>query len=227
MLKNLHLPSPKQLYALDRPREKLLNLGVESLDDIELLSTIIGSGSKQRNVSEIALDVREILQKSPNNLRLDKLKIIKGLSIAKASQLIAGFELARRHTAKLQQQIKVAEDLWPWVSDIAGADQEHLVCLTLNGAGQIIQKRIVTVGTLDSTLIHPREVFANAITDRAASVILVHNHPSADVNPSEEDHRATKILREAGYILGIPILDHVIVNRHGQMHSLVNIDERA
>src|SRR5690606_38782616 len=119
-------------------------------------------------------------------------------------------------------QIRLPQDVWPYVSDIAQAKQEHLVCLSLNGAGELIRKHQITVGTLDSTLVHPREVFAPALTDRAASIILVHNHPSGDVTPSEHDLKATKILQDAGYLLGIPLLDHLIISSTGKMFSIVN-----
>jgi DNA repair protein RadC len=112
-------------------------------------------------------------------------------------------------------KITVAEDVLPLVADIAGRQQEHFVCISLNGANEVIEKRTVTIGLLDQNQIHPREVFAGAIADRAAGVIFVHNHPSGDVQPSEADRRAHERLTEAAKILGIRILDHVIVAKKG------------
>ena len=112
-------------------------------------------------------------------------------------------------------KITCAQDVLPLVSDIAAKQQEHFVCISLNGANEVIEKRIVTIGLLDKSQIHPREVFADVIADRAASVIFVHNHPSGDLNPSEADKRTHEQLTEAGKILGLRILDHIIVTRKG------------
>lgn len=112
-------------------------------------------------------------------------------------------------------KITVAQDVLPLVADIAGKQQEYFVCISLNGANEVIEKRVVTIGLLDKSPVHPREVFADVIADRAASVIFVHNHPSGELNPSEADKRTHEQLTEAGKILGLRILDHIIVTRKG------------
>lgn len=222
MTKDLQLPSPKLLYFQDRPREKLLLKGIQTLDNIELISVILGSGSKGQNVTELSLQIHQQLEANPQLLSIDSLIKIKGLSSAKASRLVASLELSRRVGQKLKQPINNTKDVWPWVQDIATADKEHLVCLSLNGAGELIRKRIISVGTLNATLIHPREVYADVIVDHAASIVLIHNHPSGHVKPSEEDLEVTELISHAGIILGIPLLDHVIVNKFGDMYSIIN-----
>jgi len=134
---------------------------------------------------------------------------------AKACQIVAAFELARRFSQRARPRIREPKDVLPYVQHIADKKQEHFLCLTLNGAGEVIQVRVVTVGLLDSSQVHPREVFADAIADRAAAVILAHNHPSGLLEPTPEDLEVTRQLAEAGRILGIQVLDHVIVSRRG------------
>ncbi|HKV41365.1 MAG TPA: JAB domain-containing protein [Blastocatellia bacterium] len=124
--------------------------------------------------------------------------------------------MARRHLLKGETvKVKNAEDVVPLLSEIADKPQEHFVCITLNGANEIIEKRIVTIGLLDRSLVHPRDVFADVIADRAAAVIFAHNHPSGDVQPSDADLKIQEQLVEAARILGIRVLDHVIVSRKG------------
>jgi DNA repair protein RadC len=137
------------------------------------------------------------------------------MGLAKAAQILSAFELARRHLLKDTVKITVAQDVLPLVADIAGKPQEHFICISLNGASEVIEKRVVTIGLLDQSPIHPREVFADVIADRAAAVIFVHNHPNGDPQPSEADRRAHDRLTEAAKILGLRILDHVIVTKKG------------
>ena len=118
-------------------------------------------------------------------------------------------------------KIRDAQDVWPIVSFLAPRKQEHLVSISLNGAHQVIATRVVSVGTANASLVHPREVFADSITDRATAVILVHNQPSGSVEPSDEDLAVTKRLQEAGKILGIQVLDHLIVAAPDRIRSLV------
>jgi DNA repair protein RadC len=128
---------------------------------------------------------------------------------------VAAFELARRFLQRERPRIRGPEDVLPYIQHIAHKNQEYFLCLTLNGAGEVIRVRVVTVGLLDSSQVHPREVFAEAIADRAAAVILAHNHPSGLLEPTPADLQITRQLAEAGRILGIEVLDHVIVSQHG------------
>jgi DNA repair protein RadC len=137
------------------------------------------------------------------------------VGLAKACQILSAFELARRHLLKDTVKITVAQDVLPLVDDIAGKQQEYFVCISLNGANEVIAKRGVTIGLLDQSPVHPREVFADVITDRAAAVIFVHNHPSGDLQPSQSDRNTHEQLTEAAKILGLRVLDHVIVTKKG------------
>jgi DNA repair protein RadC len=129
--------------------------------------------------------------------------------------VLSAFELARRHLLKETIKITIAQDVLPLVDDIARKQQEYFVCISLNGANEVIEKRVVTIGLLDKSPVHPREVFADVIADRAAAVIFAHNHPSGELQPSEADIRIHNQLTEAGTILGLRVLDHVIVTRKG------------
>ena len=140
---------------------------------------------------------------------------IDGIGETKACQILASFELARRYFGKKDVKITFPSDVLPFVRDISDKRQEHFVCLALNGANEVIGNRVVTVGLLNSNQVHPREVFSDPIVDRAASIILVHNHPSGDTEPRQEDIAITKRLVEAGELLGIKIHDHVIVSKNG------------
>ena len=195
-----------------RPREKLAARGAASLSDYELLMAIIGSGNKQADVTKIARDLQKLLQDKGRELTFDDLLSIGSLGPAKSTQIMAGFELWRRRFESSEQPVidspdKVADQL----SDIRDKKQEYFVCLTLDGANRLISKRIITIGTLTSSLVHPREVFAEAISDRAASIIVAHNHPSGNLQSSEADRQVTERLKEAGVLLGINLVDHIIV----------------
>jgi DNA repair protein RadC len=135
------------------------------------------------------------------------------MGLAKAAQILSAFELARRYLLKETVKIRSAKDILPLVADIVNKQQEYFVCISLNGANEVIEKRIVTIGLVNSSQIHPREVFADVIADRAAAVIFSHNHPSGDPKPSETDIKTHRQLTEAGKILGLRILDHIIVTK--------------
>lgn len=195
-----------------RPREKLQTRGAASLSDYELLMAMIGSGVSGSDVTKIARDVQKLIKEKGSELILDDLLGIKGLGLAKATPIMASYELWRRQFEVSERPIidspeKVVEQL----ADIRDKKQEYFVCLTLDGANRLIAKRIITIGTLTSSLVHPREVFAEAITDRAASIIVAHNHPSGNLEPSEADKQVTGRLLEAGELLGINLLEHLII----------------
>jgi DNA repair protein RadC len=215
----MQLKSPKYIYEKDRPREKLKEKGVGALTDLELLMVLIGSGTKKNNVTRLADQVLTLLSEKRKNISMQDLTDLQGLNIAKASVVLAALELATRKLIPSMACIKRPQDILPLVSKYAGKKQEHLVCFSLNGAGAIIEERVISIGILNSTLIHPREVFADAITDRAASILLVHNHPSNITSPSEEDILLTKKIQEVGEIIGIRLVDHIIVTKSGGYYS--------
>lgn len=199
-----------------RPREKLQARGAAALSDYELLMAMIGSGNAQADVTKIAREVRKILSEKGSDLAYEDLLKIKGLGAAKATQIMAGFELWRRQFEVGERPIiDSAEKAVELLSDIRDKKQEYFVSLTLDGANRLIAKRVISIGTLTASLVHPREVFAEAITDRAASIIVAHNHPSGNLEPSIADKEVTERLRQAGEILGIEVLDHLILGEGG------------
>lgn len=197
-----------------RPREKLAAKGAASLSDYELLMAIIGSGNKQADVTKIARDVRKLIAEKGSELTYEDLLGITSLGPAKATQIMAGFELWRRQFEVPDRPIiDSPEKAVDQLADIRDKKQEYFVCLTLDGANRLIAKRIITIGTLTSSLVHPREVFADAITDRAASIIVAHNHPSGSLNPSTDDLQITHRLTETAGILGVNFVWHIIVTQ--------------
>lgn len=198
------------------PREKLKEKGVEALSDYELLMAIIGSGNAQADVTKIARDTQKLIKSKGSELTYEDLLTIKSLGPAKATQIMAGFELWRRQFEVSERPIidspeKAVEQL----KDIRDKKQEYFVCLTLDGANRLIAKRIITIGTLTASLVHPREVFADAITDRAASIIVAHNHPSGSLSPSTADLDVTNRLKQSAQLLGITFSDHLVITNSG------------
>ena len=205
----------KELPKFGRPREKLREKGAKALSDTELVAILLGSGNRDLDVMTLAAKVAKLISGNKGDITMEMLSSIEGIGLAKASQILAGFELARRYLSTESVKISQPKDVLPMLADIMNKQQEYFVCISLNGANEIIEKRIVTVGLLDKTQVHPREVFADVIGDRAASVIIAHNHPAGELRPSENDLKVHKQLTEAGKILGIKILDHLIVTRKG------------
>lgn len=205
----------KELPEHTRPREKLRERGPAALTDEELVAVILGMGTAGVDVRTMARNVAALLSEHREAITLEELLSVPGIGLAKSGQILSAFELSRRYLLSESTKIQSAEDVLPLLSDIRNKSQEHFVSITLNGANEVIQKRIVTVGLLDRSLVHPRDVFADVITDRAAAVIFAHNHPSGDLQPSDEDMKTQTRLVEAGKLLGIRVLDHVIVSRKG------------
>lgn len=205
----------KELPEHSRPREKLRERGSAALTDEELVAAIIGMGNSRADVRTMSRNVVALIQNHREALTLEQLISVPGMGLAKSGQILSAFELARRYLLSESTKIQCAEDVLPLLSEIRNKPQEHFVSITLNGANEVIQKRVVTVGLLDKSLVHPRDVFADVITDRAAAVIFAHNHPSGDLQPSDEDLKTQTRLVEAATILGIRVLDHLIVGRKG------------
>ena len=196
-----------------RPREKLREKGASALTDKELVAAILGRGIEGVDIVTMSSNVARLIRKHKENLSVEHLTSVPGMGLAKAAQILSAFELARRYLLKDTVKIKSAKDILPLVADIVNKQQEYFVCISLNGANEVIEKRIVTIGLVNSSQIHPREVFADVIADRAAAVIFAHNHPSGDPKPSETDAKTHRQLTEAGKILGLRILDHIIVTK--------------
>jgi len=207
----------RDIAACDRPREKIAKKGARALSDHELIAAIIGHGTPDRDVFSLAKDIAGLFSSQDGDVSYNDLVGVPGIGQSRAAQILASLELARRYLRReeARTRIQCPADILQFVADLATKSQEHFVCITLNGANEVIEKRTITVGLLNHSLVHPREVFADAITDRAAAVICVHNHPSGSLEPSQQDLAITRQLKEAGDILGIRLLDHVIVARSG------------
>jgi|SRR3989344_5057235 len=207
----------KDISLENRPRERLEKQGPSVLSDAELLAIILKTGNKDENVIDMS---NRLISKygvdKLSNCSLAELQEIKGIGNAKASQIIALFEFNKRHNISKQngKPIKTAKDVFDYCSPkLSGVDKEQFMILHLDTRNKIIKDEIVSVGTLNSSLIHPREVFKSAIKESANAIILVHNHPSGDAEPSEEDKKITDILFKAGELLSIKVLDHVIIGK--------------
>jgi DNA repair protein RadC len=205
----------KDMPQHSRPREKLRERGATALSDEELVAAILGRGIEGVDIVTMSRNVARLIREHKEDLSVDHLTSVPGMGLAKAAQILSAFELARRYLVKETAKIRNTQDILPLVADIAGKRQEYFVCISLNGANEVIEKRIVTIGLVNSSQIHPREVFADVIADRAAAVIFAHNHPSGDPKPSDIDAKTHKQLTEARKILGLRILDHVIVTKKG------------
>lgn len=202
----------------DLPREKLLNFGIETLTDYELIAILLGNGIKNSNVLEISkyLINKYGLEKLPK-LSIGQLKNETGIGTVKACQICSCFELARRSLVvkKNKTRIDNAKDifdlLYPKLKDLT---QECLYCVFLNTRRFVVSERKIFVGSLTESIINPREIFKFAIEDNAAAVIIAHNHPSGESTPSQSDLDSTSEIIKAGKILGIEVLDHLIIGQN-------------
>jgi DNA repair protein RadC len=199
----------------DRPREKLEQKGPESLSDLELMAILLGSGIKGHDVMTVADRILKALDASKGNASVAELKQIEGVGLAKATLIAAALEFARRRIRPEGLKISFPADVLPLIRHYADRKQEHFICVSINGANEVITTRVVSVGLVNKTQVHPREVFADPITDRASAIIVAHNHPIGDLIPSKEDIEITKQLKSAGEVLGIKVLDHMIFNDKG------------
>lgn len=198
---------------IDKPREKLAKRGVQALSSHELLMVLLGSGLPGRDVSALATDILKVIETEKENISLENLTKIQGVGNAKAGQILSAFELAKRFLIKDEKKIRNTDDILALVQDIRDKKQEHFLTITLTGASALIEKREVFKGTVNYTMVHPREIFADAISDRAAGIIFVHNHPADDALPSEADIKLTKQLCDVAKLLGIQVIDHIIVTK--------------
>ena len=206
----------KDLPLDSRPRERLIKKGPKALSNAELLAILLRQGNKKENVLEVA---NKLLKnhdlRSLSRLGANTLKNNLGIGKAKACQIMASFELGRR-LARFNgdKKIKIdgAKDIAKlFIPELNNLKKEHFIGIYLDSRKKIIKEEIIFIGTLNSSLVHPREIFKVAIEEGAAAIILIHNHPSADINPSDEDIKITKELTEAGDIMGIEVLDHIII----------------
>ena len=216
--------SKKTEEKAESPREKLERLSSEALTDKELIMLLIGSGSGRRTTEDSA-DVDLKLMDTKEKISLYEAELISGLGLAKASALIAAMEIGRRKARKRNAQITSPNDIYTEVRHFASREQEHLIVVLLNGAHEVIGTEVATIGLVNRTLVHPREVFSSAIEKRATAICIAHNHPSGNIMPSEEDKEVTKRLKSSSVILGIKLLDHIIFSQDSYYsfleHSLI------
>ena len=212
----------RDLPAGELPRERLIARGAEALSDAELLAILLRTGRAGENVLELARGIvarfRETGLHEILAMPCAEFARIPGIGTAKAATVLAALELGRRaqQTAKSRPRIREASDVAELLRPRFRAEKrEHFLVLPLSAKNEVLMVADISVGTLTNTLVHPREVFEPAIRCGAAHIILAHNHPSGDPAPSAEDHRLTRVLKDAGALLGIPVTDHVIIGGAG------------
>lgn len=213
-----------EMARLDRPREKLQFRGVQSLSDLELIAILLRNGSRKYDVMELSGRIIKVIDENKGRPDLDKLLAVDGIGPAKATAVSAALEFSRRRIRPEGIRVTFPPDVLPLIQFYADRKQEHFLCISLNGACEIITSRVVSIGLVDRTQVHPREVFADPITDRASAIIVAHNHPIGPLEPSEEDREITNRIRAAGETLGIRLLDHIIFNRKGYYSFMENDD---
>ena len=214
--------SGKKAAARPDVREKVMEHGFSFLFDEELVMLILGSGTQQLPVDRMAEKIVGVLDDCDFEDAVENLLRVKGVGQGKALAVAAALELGRRRSSHLRAPIKSPYDIVPFLKNYAVSEKEHFLLVTLNGGHEIIQIHVISLGTLNRTLIHPREVFTAAMRDNAAAIIVSHNHPSGNCEPSEEDIAVTEILGKVSVIMGIELLDHVIVSRENYFSFMEN-----
>jgi len=192
---------------------------VVALSDRDLIRTLLGIGKERPTDKQTLRDVFSVIHEKKQAVRYEDLITISGVGEHGATKILACFEMGRRYyvTDPSVQKVTKPEDILPLMAYLRDKKQEHFCCVTLNGAGEVLGNRVITIGLLNHSLVHPREVFCDAITDRAASIIVAHNHPSGSLEPSSQDMAITAQLREAGSLIGIQLIDHVIITKTGYL----------
>lgn len=205
----------KDMPFSSRPREKLEVFGRSHLSDQELLAILLGSGSPKNDVLQLS---QKLLQEFPlaklGNVKAEQLIKFPGIGKAKASKVLAALELGERIYAPTMLHkvlIRSTEDVVEQLKEYAQKKQEYLVALYLNARHELLQKEVIGIGSLNSMVITPKEIFSPAMLLPCASLIVAHNHPSGDPNPSEDDIKFTSRVHEAGEVLGIPLVDHLVI----------------
>ena len=200
---------PLSLPRNERPRERLIRNGPESMSDEDLLSIVLVSGVKGNNVTLLAQKLLKKLDSKNDIPAVTELCRLNGMGVSKACSVAAMLELGRRRWTS-GQRIRSPEDIYRTIRHYADRRQERFLCLSLNGAHELIAARVVTIGLVNRAIVHPREVFADPIQDRASALVVAHNHPSGNVQPSDEDDEITRRLKASADILGLNFLDHLI-----------------
>ena len=209
-----------QIPKHDRPREKLLAKGARALSDQELLAVLLGKGTSGTDVMALAGKLARVMDEKGLDVRSEDLMQLASIGDAKATLLLAAIEFARRRIKPEGVKIEMPADVLPLIRHYADRKQEHFLCTTVNGANEVIAVRVISIGLADRSPVHPREVFADAVADRASGIIVAHNHPAGGLEPSAADVEVTGQLKAAGSVVGIALLDHIIFNRTGYFSFL-------
>ena len=197
-----------------KPQEKLFAFGAEQLTFGELCALLIRTGRKGKSAMQIGEELTPLIHKNKNNITPDLFNGVRGIGKAKISAICAALELGHRlYGNKSTKLIVSPKDVWLLMKDEVQKKKEYFVVFYLNTRNQMIQKEIISIGSLNTSIAHPREVFEPAVRHHAGQIILAHNHPSGDCTPSHEDRETTKRLVKAGEILGIEVVDHVIATK--------------
>jgi len=210
----------RDVNIADRPRERLLRQGAKSLSNQELLAILLRTGTKEESVLVLANRVLSTFERLHHlkHATIEEMVAIKGIGKVKAIQILAAIELGRRLSQKQNDDkytVRSPQDAAAYLMpDMTSLSQEHFVVLFLDVKNQIIHKKTIFIGGLNASIVHPREIFREAVKRSAASIICAHNHPSGVPTPSPEDIEVTKRIQEAGFIIGIELLDHVIIGDH-------------
>ncbi|MEK3981063.1 DNA repair protein RadC [Psychrobacillus sp. FSL K6-2836] len=220
---NTKLPTSlmiRDVHVSDRPRERLVRQGASSLSNQELIAILLRTGTKQESVLHLANRVLNYFEQIQElkNASIEEITAVKGIGQAKAVQLLAAVELGKRLSRQKTDDkftIRSPKDAATYLmQDMTSLNQEHFVTLFLNVKNQILHKQTIFIGSLNASIVHPREIFREAVKRSAASIICAHNHPSGNPAPSKEDIDVTKRLYEAGLLMGIELIDHVIIGDH-------------
>jgi DNA repair protein RadC len=206
---------PLVLPQDSRPREKLIAYGPEALADHELLAILLNTGVRGKNVNALAAELMDLLDREKGIPSIEDLRQLTGMGASKASAIAAMLEFGRRRWGASGTHIKHPGDIFNTVRHFADRRQERFICLSLNGAHELLKARTVTLGLVNRTIVHPREVFADPLLDRASAIAVAHNHPSGQLRPSPEDDEITAQLVQSAKILGLQFLDHVIFTDSG------------
>lgn len=223
----------KDIPKNDRPIERLLNNGVNNLSDSELLTILIKTGTKQKSAKTLA---DEILKEIGNlgelkNINLERLSKIKGIGVTKACNILAAIELGHRINTEIislnDMKITNSSIVFEYYKNIIGdKKQEYFYCIYLNTAKKVIKDKLLFIGTINQSIVHPREIFKEAYLLSASSIICIHNHPAGSIYPSKEDINLTNKLVEIGNLLGVKVIDHVIITNDNYYSFFENNDIR-
>lgn len=221
----------KDLPVEERPRERFMNVGARNLSNAELLSIILKTGTRNRSVKDLALDIISDFEDISDlqDISVNKLQSIKGIGKVKALELVSAVELGRRiftgNKNKNNKVLRDAKSIWQDSKDLfLNKKQECFYCLYFNNKQELIERKLLFMGTINRSVVHPREIFKEAYLLSASSIVCLHNHPSGDINPSVQDIDFTRKIMEIGRLQGIPVVDHLIIGDDGYFSFYENMN---